>query len=681
MTFSMYALDLDFVGDVTGDRHRGTAVAFDARNAGVGGFGAYVVAGDAGAVPGKHQGEAAADVRAGARDQRNLAIERDVHASVLLLVEENFGLASVSQPLTCRKSLAEAARRFGGSLAYAEGSQRPTWSEIAATVDSAAAGLADLGLQKGDRVAICAENSIEWIVAYHAIARAGGIAVLVYHDLEAPEIERQVRRPECRFLIASGDVVAKVQGGATGVEHVLAIGERGTAGETQHFADVRSSPDGRTSAELDSRAPVPDDTAVITYTSGTTGGAKGVMLSHRNLLSNAMASIDALELTDKDSSLLVLPMHHAMPFIAAVLLPPLLGAHFFIENDLRRIRDRLQEHRPTVFFGVPALYELMHRNVLARAEAEGRLETLKRVQRWLGRIKRLTGVNLAPLAFRPVHKALGGRLRFLISGGAALNTRTYFDFAALGLPLLQGWGMAEAAPVIAVQRWSRRRFRYTNHYEKHAGSVGQALPDVEVRLIDVPEKGISVADSGEGEVLVRGPNVFQGYWQAEDTTAEALRDGWLHTGDLGRIDAQGNIYLTGRSKYVIVLDSGEKVHPDELEETLAQDELLADCCVLGRASAERQGRTQVTAVIYPDVEVLERRAGETGGVPDEAGVRSIVEQGVEAANRRLAGYKRIVRVELSHAPLPKTALRKVARGHIAASHEFDYGVWLKSRPE
>jgi long-chain acyl-CoA synthetase len=587
-----------------------------------------------------------------------------------------------AEATTIPEALAEAAHRFGGSLAYAEGRRRPTWSEIAVAVERAAAGLADLGLQKGDRVAICAENSIEWIVAYHAIARAGGIAVLVYYDLEAAEIERQVCRPECRFLIASPDVVAKMQGGVPGVEHVLAIGVEGeTAGETRRFADVRSGPDDRTGPQLDSRAPAADDTAVITYTSGTTGGAKGVMLSHRNLLANAMASIEALELTEKDSSLLVLPMHHAMPFIAAVLLPPLIGAHFVIENDLRRIRDRLQEHRPTVFFGVPALYELMHRNVLARAEAEGRLETLKRIQSWLGRVKRLTGANLAPLAFRTVHKALGGRLRFLISGGAALNPRTYFDFAALGLPLLQGWGMAEASPVIAVQRWSPRRFRYTNYYEKHAGSVGQALPGVEVRLVDVPEKGISVAESGEGEVLVRGPNVFQGYWQAEDTTADALQDGWLHTGDLGRIDADGIIYLTGRSKYIIVLDSGEKVHPDELEETLAQDDLLADCCVLGRASAERQGRTQVTAVIYPDVEVAERRVGESGDALDEASVRSMVERGVDAANRRLAGYKRIARVELSDAPLPKTALRKVARGHVATSHEFDYDVWLKSGSE
>src|SRR5262249_41651056 len=162
----------------------------------------------------------------------------------------------------------------------------------------------------------------------------------------------------------------------------------------------------------------------------------------------------------------------------------------------------------TIFFGVPALYEVMYRNILARAESEGRLATLQRVQRLVVWIKRLTGVSLAPLLFRSVHKAVGGRLRFLVSGGAALKPETAFAFFSLGLPLLQGWGMTEASPVVALQRFSPGRFRFSRYYEKHTGSVGPAVPGVEVKLVDVPDKGISVAESGEGEVLVRGDNVF-----------------------------------------------------------------------------------------------------------------------------------------------------------------------------
>ena len=573
---------------------------------------------------------------------------------------------------TLPEALNAAARRFGARLAYAEGSRRVTWNQLVERVDDVAAGLASLGLQPGDRVAICAENGIDWITACHAIARAGAVGVLVYYELQRREIEEQVRRPQCRALFASPDVIDKLEGGIEGVEHTIVLGER--APEATKSLDglaALATPDSR--AKLAARMPEPNDTAVIVYTSGTTGGAKGVVLSHRNLVSNASAAIEALDLGEDDSSLLVLPLHHAMPLIAAVVLPPLIGAHFAIENDLRRIRDRLQEFRPTIFFGVPALYELIYRNVLARAEAEGRLKTLQRVQRIAGLIKRLTGVNLAPYAFRSVSRALGGRLKFLVSGGAAVNPQTVLDFSSLGLLLLQGWGMTEASPVIAVQRYSRRRFLYTNYYEHHAGSVGPPLPGIEVRLVDVPEKGITVAEAGEGEVLVRGANVFQGYWQAEEATREAMDDGWLRTGDLGRIDGERNIYLTGRSKYVIVLESGEKVHPDELEAVLAQSDLLQDVCITGRELPDgRTTRTHVTAVVYASVEVAQSRSSDL----DTATLYKLVDAEIDALCKQLAAYKRVTRIELTDTPLPKTALRKVARGSLRESYEFDYEVWV-----
>jgi long-chain acyl-CoA synthetase len=274
-----------------------------------------------------------------------------------------------------------------------------------------------------------------------------------------------------------------------------------------------------------------------------------------------------------------------------------------------------------------------------------------------------------------VGKALGGRLKFLVSGGAALNPQTVRDFSSLGLLLLQGWGMTEAAPVIAVQRYSRRRFLFTNYYEKHAGSVGPSLPGVEIRLVDVPEKGILVTESGEGEVEVRGPNVFAGYWQAEDATRDAIDEGWLRTGDLGRIDAEGNIYLTGRSKYIIVLESGEKVHPDELEAILGQSDLLEDVCIIGRELPDgRTLRTHVTAIVYPSVEVARARSTAL----DTGALRGMVDAEVAALCHQLAAYKRVTRIELSHEPLPKTALRKVARGSLRNEYEFDFDAWIAS---
>lgn len=583
---------------------------------------------------------------------------------------------TTERPLTLPEALAFAAQRLPGRPAYIEPAARRsvTWGEVARLVQDAAAGFVALGLQRGDRVAICAPNSIDWLVAYLAVVSAGGVGVLVYYDLKAAEIAEQVGRPRCRFLVASQEVLAELTPLPACVETVLVLGSASEPGRgALPFAGLAAKATAEGRAALASRAPAPDDLAVIIYTSGTTGGAKGVMLSHRNFLVTAHAAVEALKLTGRDVVLLVLPLHHAMPFFAAVALPGLVGALFVIENDLRRIRDRLREHRPTVFFGVPALYELMYRNLLARAEAEGRLATFQAWQRRLRRIKRLTGVNLAPLVFRQVHQALGGRLRFLVSGGAALKRETALDFFSLGLPLLQGWGMSEAAAAVTVQRFSRARFLLTRYYERHAGSVGPPLPGVELRLIDVPEKGISVAESGEGEIILRGENVFLGYWEAPAETQEAMLDGWLRTGDLGRIDKEGNLYITGRSKYIIVLDSGEKVYPDEVEEKLRESALIEDVCVLGRTA---RGKTQVTAVIYPSVEATRQEAARRGLAPTADDVRGLVAAEVERLGRGLAAYKRVVHIELSDQPLPKTALQKVARGRLAATPEFDLERWL-----
>jgi long-chain acyl-CoA synthetase len=316
----------------------------------------------------------------------------------------------------------------------------------------------------------------------------------------------------------------------------------------------------------------------------------------------------------------------------------------------------------------------MYRNVVARAESAGQLGQIQAWQERVRLVKRFTGVNMRPVVFRSVHKALAGRIRFLVSGAAALKLQTALDYYSLGLPLLQGAGVTETADGFAVQRFSRRRFLFTRYYERHVGCVGQALPGVEARLLDVPEKRISVAAGGKGELALRGQSVFLGYWQAPEATEADLVDGWVHTGDLARIDEEGNIYITGRSKYVIVLDSGEKVHPDEVETKLEETELIQDICVTERRVREK---AVVTAVVYPNVDaVLARIAGTEG---DATAVEKLVVGEVQRLGEKLAAYKRVGRIELTDGPLPKTAVRKVARGRLADSYSFDYEKWLSSR--
>jgi long-chain acyl-CoA synthetase len=591
--------------------------------------------------------------------------------------------------MTIAAALERAGARFGSRTAYVAGSRGQrravTWGEVHTLARDFASGLVTLGLQPGDRVALCAENSVEWIVSCHAVMLAGAVLVPVYYELKPQEIADQLRRTECRFVIASESALQKVPERSPGLEKIVVIGEarrearagflRRHPAETLPFESVPARATPESSLALSGRAPRPEDLAAIFFTSGTTGGAKGVMLSHRNFMANGHSVLGALDVGHDDSVLLVLPLHHAMPFIAAVVLVCLVGAGAVIENDVRRVRDRLAAERPTLFFGVPALYDIMYRSVMARAEAEGRLETFLGWQRRAIEVKRRTGLNIGPLLFRQVHSALGGRLRFLVSGGAPLSASTARNFFSLGLPLIQGWGMTEASPVVAVQRFSARRFRLTRYYEEHVGSVGQPVPGVEVRLIDVPEKDIRVGIQGEGEVIVRGENVFQGYWRAEEQTRAAMIGEWLKTGDLARIDAEGNIYLTGRSKYIIVLDSGEKVHPDEVEEKLAESALIQDVSVVGRRARDK---VQVAAVVYPSVEATLKRLEREGAEPSEAAVRALVAAEVERLGREIAAYKRVSQVLLSDTPLPKTPLQKVAREQLPEEYRFSLQRWRES---
>jgi long-chain acyl-CoA synthetase len=384
-----------------------------------------------------------------------------------------------------------------------------------------------------------------------------------------------------------------------------------------------------------------------------------------------------VQFDEKDRFVLVLPLHHAFPFLL-LLASTTVGGELTFENDLLRVRDRLIETKPTLFLGVPALFDQMYRTIVRRAESEGRLEMFQRGLRAVDTIKRRTGVNLGRFLFREVHQQLGGHLRFALSGGAALNPEVARSFYRLGLPVLQGWGLTEAGPAVTFQRWLPRRFFFSNYYEERAGSVGEPLEGVEVQLIDVPEKEIYVHLHGEGELVVRGPNVFAGYWEAPEETSAAKAGEWLRTGDLGRIDEEGNIWITGRSKYVIVLDSGEKVVPDELEERFSESDLLEDVCVVARRN---RNKTQVGAIIYPNLAEAKRRIEERGEPVTEDSVRRAVQAEIDAFARELAPYKRVSELLLTDTPLPKTPLLKVARGRMQESYSFDVNRWEETALE
>jgi long-chain acyl-CoA synthetase len=567
-----------------------------------------------------------------------------------------------------------------------------TYGELYRRARAFASGLVALDMKPGDRVGIVAENGFEWVTAYLGISMAGGIGVPIYYDLKPPEIEESLRRAETRFVVASAKTLPKIPERLPDLETIFVIGDGAAGAEVRSsfvgflyrrprarvlpFEAVAAQATPESDTALAAVEVKPEDLASIVYTSGTTGGAKGVMLTHRNFVSNVREVPRIMPVGYKDKILLLLPLHHAYPFNVEFLLPLSMAVTVVIENDLIRVRDRLSETRPTVFAGVPALFDIMLRAIRGQAEAQGRGQTFQRGLDLVARVKERTGINIGPLVFREIHSRLGGRLRFMASGGAALNTDTANTYYQLGLLVLQGWGLTETSPIITGQRYYPSRFRLTHYYENQLGTVGKPLPGIDVTLIDVPEKEMYVRLHGEGELTVRGPNVTPGYWKAEAETRAAKIGEWLRTGDVGRIDKDGNVFITGRSKYVIVLESGEKVHPDEVEGVLQTSSLIEDVAVVGR---QVRGKTQVSCVVYPNHAAISERLAASGQPLDERIVQDAVRSEVDRLEEALAPYKRTVDCILTDAPLPKAgALRKVARELLAENYSFDIKRWQES---
>jgi len=590
----------------------------------------------------------------------------------------------MTTPSTIPELVEESAHRFGAKVAYQMkvGSvyEGLTFSELAQRSREFGAGLLAMGMRKGDAVAIVCENSLDWIVGYYGLSVAGGVGVPLYSELKRPEIEDLVRRSDSRYVIASPAVLGRLPDRLPGIEAVIVAGEDvdggpRLTGSVVPFGSVAARATEESRQMLADTRVDSDDLASIVYTSGTMGGAKGVMLTHGNFTANVESVRLGLPIRQSDRMLTVLPFHHALPFTVGLLTFTSLGVETTLENDLTRLRDRMQETKPTLFGGVPALFKLMYRAIVRQVEAEGRLGQFERALRVVDYVKRTSGLNIGPLLFRPLHRRLGGHLRFIVCGGAALDPETARDYLRLGLPIVQGWGLTETAPVVSVQRWNAARYLFTRHYEKRAGSVGPPLPGVEVAVLDDTGESPRILPRGEGELLVRGRNVFLGYHREPDLTREAKLHGWFRTGDLGRVDGEANVWITGRVKSVIVLESGKKVIPDRIEDMVTPDPLIESICVM---PLQVGAKIVVGAVVHPFFDVTNEACREKGLPLNEDCIRAVIQERLSRLNARLDLHERISELVVSDTPLPQTPLGKVARGRVEIPHSFDLERWERN---
>jgi len=488
------------------------------------------------------------------------------------------------------------------------------------------------GIAPGDRVLLIGESSPDWVNAYFAILNAGAVAVPLDHNISISELTAICAVAEPRASLCSGAAARRL-----GNE-----GLRKAAGEivTLEFEDLarpfilRGKPDEAPALERNALAS-------IVFTSGTTGAPKGVMLTHGNFAAEVAMLARVFSLDSDDIVLSLLPLHHTFEFTCGMLLPIASGATvvYPMGVDAASLSRTLADVRPTALIGVPAVWEAVHRRIVDQVEARGPFfhATFDQLREFNRKFEREFHLNLGGLLFRQAHAALGGRLKLTVSGGAALPQRVAQFFNDIGIRLLEGYGLTEASPVLSTARPGETL---------HPGSVGKPLNGIDLRL-DNPD-GAEV-----GEIIARGPNVMAGYFRNEAATADVLRDGWLRTGDLGRFDEDGRLYIVGRAKDVIVDSGGNNVYIDELEEVYGHSEYVKEMAVVGLPIGQGE---QVAALVVPAYSRGESRRT----VEDSLRVH------FEKVGIALSAHKRIRILRFTDHELPRTATRKVRRNEVIA---------------
>ena len=524
----------------------------------------------------------------------------------------------------------QSVGKFGDNLAFQirrdEKYVGYSYSDVGKYASGLIAQLKSLGIQKGDKVAILSENRPEWGISYLAITAMGAVAVPLDALGTEYDLKGIIAHSETKGIIASDKFIVLVKD-ALGLNFIISM--------DKDFEALRSKASNDHGFDV-----AGDDLAAIVYTSGTTGIPKGVMLTHRNILSNVTTGAALFDFGPADMFLSVLPLHHMFECTAGFLAPFYRGARVTYAESLKSFKliQNMVDTRTTILIGVPMLYQLFYDGIMREIDEKGPfLRVIFNVLSFVSWFFRsFFRLNLGRLLFGAVHKKLGGNFRFWVSGGAAIDPDLLHNFDLMGMTIVQGYGLTESSPVIAACTLEKNRY----------GSVGRPMPGVSVKIVN-------------GEIIATGPNIMRGYYKMKEETDKVLMDGWLYTGDVGCIDRKGYLYITGRIKDVIVSSSGLNVYPDEIEFELNKIPYIKESCVIGRKirSGVKKGSEEVFAVVSPNMEYFDKMGMST----EEDAVHGAVSDSIERLNEKLPLHKRISGIEVRYSEFPKTSTRKIKR--------------------
>lgn len=517
-----------------------------------------------------------------------------------------------------------------------------TYAQFNEYVQSIARGMINTGIG-GKRVGIIGGTSPQWVAAYLASIITGGVAIPFDAGLNMDEIPKFVNFSDAEVFFATEKVynyLSEHRSEMPCLKHVILLDSSRRDTEKCEFGTFSSLYSiGYNHPEIEIPEQDTEKMSELLFTSGTTGSSKGVMLSQKNVVAVINNGHERLYdiLSPDDVMLSVLPIHHTYELSCGILAPMSFGAAVAINDSLRNVSKSMKKYRPTVMTLVPLFIDKLY-DTVQRTVAKQNKEKIFAFAGAVSHAANAVGINIGGVLFKDVAKAFGGRLKTLVSGGAALNPKYVPLFRDMGIKIIQGYGITECAPLIAavpVKSYNPK-------------SCGKPLDNLQV-LIDKENP-----TDDFGEIVVKGDNVFMGYYKNEEATAAVLSNGWFRTGDYGTMDKDGFLYITGRKKNVIVLQGGKNVFPEEIEEYLADIPLIAECVVLGRE--DEAHNVTITAIVYPNYD----RAKEEG-IAGEENIRKAIEDAVRANNRRMSNYKHITAVEFREEPFEKTTSQKIKR--------------------
>lgn len=544
-----------------------------------------------------------------------------------------------------------SAQKHGDKPAFRFKTDKPgefrniTFNEFLNNINALGTKLINMGLSD-KRIAIISDNRYEWALAYMAIACGTGVVVPLDKMLPANELEALIIRSgvEAIFYSSKYDEVMqdirnrkttdlryyismdleKRENGVYSQKELVKAGKELIEKGNRKFLD----------AKINNEA-----MGFMLFTSGTTAMSKAVMLSHKNIASNLMDIAKVLNLDERDTLLSFLPLHHTFECTVGFLYPISRGASIAYCEGIRHIANNIKEYQITAMISVPALYESIYKRLMKNIEKKGKLPEVEKMIKLTNMFSKV-GIDIKRVVFKDIIDGLGGKIRLLVNGAAALSPEVEKGFNDLGITTVQGYGLTETSPVISAG----------TDFEQRIGSVGKVFPSVKLKIINKDENGI-------GEIYVKGPTVMLGYYQNEEATKEVLDKGWFNTGDLGYVDKKGFLFLCGRKKSVIVLKNGKNVFPEEIETVINKIEGVKESFVYGQAEEDDKIDLKVCAKIVYDKDLMK----EIYNVETEEEIYDVLWDKIKEINKTMPEYKYVKKIIVTDEELVKTTTQKIKR--------------------